>query len=302
VRPQPGIGGAPQPTRAGAAAPGLRAPELLHELRARTASVSPTALEDYLQCAFQYFGRRMLRLTTAPPRPDRRLDFMTQGNIIHQVLRLWYEAPQDVVALFGRVFAEKLEEERIPRGYHVERLRNSMLDDLKAFVADRQWPRQGWHSRLEQSFGFALDDGLEIRGKMDRLDVADDGRAYVFDYKYSTAQSTKGRRESELLLQAPLYFMAAERCFGARPEGMFYIGVKAGVAYHGWSAAGLLDADPLPEDWIETATERTLRAVAEIRGGRVEVAPADAGKCRLCECRDICRVSVRQAQAIAEGA
>jgi ATP-dependent helicase/DNAse subunit B len=281
---------------------GVTAAELIEALRTRTARVSPTSLESYLQCPFQYFGRHTLKLKTRPLRAEKRLDFMTQGGIVHEVLRCWYAEPQDIAALLARIFAEQAEEKRIPRSYRTERLRNLMLDDLKAFAADEEWPRQGWRSRFEEPFAFPLDEGIEISGKIDRLDVAEDGRAYVFDYKYSNAQNTRGRRKSDLLLQAPLYLMAAERCFGARPAGMFYIGLKGGVAYEGWSDQGLLDADPMPENWLEVTAERSRRTVAEIRAGRVEAAPAELEKCRFCECRDVCRVSTRQAEAMVEGA
>jgi len=299
VRPQPR---SPRFLTVAAQGAPIRAAELLEALRTKTASLGPTALEAYLQCPFQYFGRHTLRLKSAPLRPEKRLDFMTQGGIVHEALKLWYAEPQDMAALLDRLFAEAVEEKRIPRGYHTERLRNSMLDDLQAFAADTTWPREGWRARLEEPFSFPLEEGLEIKGKIDRLDVAEDGRAYVFDYKYSNAQNTKGRRESDLLLQAPLYLMAAERCFGARPEGMFYIGLKGSVAYEGWSNEGLVDSPPLPGNWLEAAGETTRRAVGEIRAGRVEPAPADPSKCRFCECRDACRVALRQAEALAEGA
>ena len=288
-------------SRSMAAAAAVDAPELLQVLREKTARMSPTPLESYLQCAFQYFGRYTLRLKTKPPRPERRLDFLTQGSIVHEVLKRWYAEPQDIAGLFARVFAEKVEEAQIPRCYSTERLRNAMLDDLRGFAADDQWQRAGWTSKLEEQFTFALDDGIEIGGKIDRLDIAG-GRAYVFDYKYSNAQNTRGRRNSDLLLQAPLYLMAAERCFGARPAGMFYIGLKGAVAYEGWSEEGLLKAGPMPENWLEITAERTRRAVEEIRSGRVAAAPADPDKCRFCEYRDVCRISAAEAQVLAEGA
>ena len=67
---------------------------------------------------------RFLRLKTAPDRPEERFDFLTQGNIVHEVLAEWWQQPQDVTALFERVFAAHLEEKHIPSGYHTERLRN----------------------------------------------------------------------------------------------------------------------------------------------------------------------------------
>ena len=50
-----------------------------------------------------------------------------------------------------------------------------------------------------------------MSGRIDRLDIAPDGSAYVIDYKYSAAQRVKDKLKNENLLQAPLYLMAAER-------------------------------------------------------------------------------------------
>jgi hypothetical protein len=98
--------------------------------------------------------------------------------------------------------------------------------------------------------------------------------------------------------------MAAERDLGIKPDGVFYVGLKASVEYLGWSRSGILKSLPIPENWLETAERRTLQAMQEIRSGRVEVAPANPAKCRFCDCRDICRVSVTADAAVelAEGA
>jgi ATP-dependent helicase/DNAse subunit B len=281
----------------------IRAPGLLRWLREKTERVSPTALESYLQCPFQYFGGKTLRLKTAPARPEERLDFMTQGSIVHDTLAEWYARPQDIATLFEGIFESALEELRIPPGYHVERLRNAMIEDLRAFAEDARWPRGTFQSQMEQPFEFALKT-VGVRGKIDRLDTAPDGRAYVIDYKYSGPQRTKQRLSDDNLLQAPLYVMAAEKAFGTQPAGMFYVGLKGGVVYAGWSDApvGDLTAEPIPERWLENAEERTLRVVEEIRAGRVEAAPSNPENCRYCDYRDVCRVSLAASLSAAEGA
>ena len=261
----------------------IRVPGLLDALRGKTAKLSPTDLESFLQCPFQYFGRRTLRLQGAPARPEDRLDFLMQGNIVHEVLAAWWAEQGDVAPLFERVFARFVEDERIPFGYHTERLHNAMLDDLRGFAADGQWPRGEFQSRMEERFLFRLDESLAISGKIDRLDTAPDGRAYVIDYKYSGSQSTKEKVKDENLLQAPLYLLAAEEAFGVKAAGMFYVGLKGGVVYAGWKE--------IPEGWLERKKEQTLQVVAEIRAGRVDVAPANPDKCGNCEFRDVCRVA-----------
>ncbi len=273
-----------------AGAPGVRSAGYLGE---KTARVSPTGLESFLQCPFQYFAGRMLRLQGAPPTPAERLDFLTQGQIVHEVLAAWWAERPDIAALFEAVFLRTAEAGHIPISYQTERARFAMLDDLRRFAAKDDWLRADYESHTELEFEFALSDSVSVRGKIDRLDVARDGRAVVIDYKYSNAQRIKAKLENENLLQAPLYLMAAERTFGRTPGSMYYVGVKGGVEYAQWEPAG---------DWIGRTTERTLRVVDDIRGGRIEVAPADVDHCRFCDARDICRIETRQAAAIAEGA
>jgi ATP-dependent helicase/DNAse subunit B len=280
----------------------IHAPALLRVLREKTAKLSPTALESYLRCPFQFFGGRVLRLETVPPRPEDRLDFPTQGSIVHDVLAQWWAEARDVEPLFDHVFEDCLENLRIPRGYHTERLRNAMLDDLRAFTANDPWPRAGFQSRMEERFAFDLGGTVAISGRIDRLDVAADGRAYVIDYKYSAAQRTRDRLKDENLLQAPLYLMAAERAFGLKPAGMFYAGLKGGIEYAGWSEPPLMESQSFPENWLARAAERTLQVVGEIRAGRVEPAPANVQQCRYCDHRDVCRFEARHPAGLAEGA
>jgi len=271
----------------------IRSPALHEALRQKTARLSPTQLESFSQCPFQYFGRYTLRLGPAPPRPEDRLDFLTQGTIIHEVLKAWWAERQDIGALFETVFARYVEERHIPRCYHTQRVRNAMLDDLRSFASSDTWPRAEWESRLEQDFAFAMDASLEITGKIDRLDEAADGSAYVIDYKYSAPQRTEERVKDESLLQAPLYLMAAERRYGVRPAGMFYIGLKSKIVYAGWSNSALMGKPPLPEGFLERARERTLELARQIREGHVTPAPRNPDHCRFCDLRDACRIEVR---------
>ena len=219
----------------------------------------------------------------APARPEERLDFMTQGSIVHDTLAAWYAHPQDIAPLFESVFEAALEEKRIPPGYHVERLRNAMLEDLQAFAQDGRWPRAAFESRTEQEFEFALET-VGVRGKIDRLEWPPGGRAYVIDYKYSAAQRTRtspGRCQPACRRNCTPW--RPRRPSECGPAGMFYVGLKGGVDYAGWSdeAVGDLTAEPIPERWLEDAETRTLRVVEEIRSGRVEAAPSNPENCRL---------------------
>lgn len=274
---------------------------LVEFLRQRTARMSPSRLESYLQCPFQHFAGRTLHLKPPPPRPEERLDFMTQGNIVHQVLADWFREPQPLEPLFERVFAEHRDAKRIPRSFQTERARNEMLDHLRAFLERDEWPRGQFQSRVEQPFEIPLGDCI-LSGKIDRLDEAADGRAFVIDYKYSRKENTRKRLKDENLLQAPLYMMAAERYFGVKATGMFYIGLKGAIEYAGWSEPVMMDSEPLPPDWIAESERKGLRIVEEIRAGRMEVNPANPDHCRFCDAQDVCRIEVGGRAAVAESA
>ena len=286
----------PQPGRQhGAARPPavIASPDLLEALALRHQVFGPTSLESYLQCPFQFLGRYTLRLQAAPARPEQRLDFLTQGTIVHAVLAGLHSDPRPLEETFDGIFARICEKQRVPPGYRTEACRQRMLTDVRALVEDPGWT-QGYEIRTEQRFRYKLGADVEISGRIDRVDVTQNDGAYVIDYKYSGAQNTKSRGTDETLLQPQLYLLAIERSFELRPAGMTYWGLKGGIQRNGWSA-------PFPPGWLQQAVETTLRIAGEVRAGRVEPHPADPGKCRLCELRDVCRF-VTAAPALAEGA
>jgi ATP-dependent helicase/DNAse subunit B len=294
---------APRESAAPAGPAVIRDPGLLAILGEKTARITPSGLDSYLQCPFQYFGGRTLRLKTRPKRPEERLNnnFLLQGEIVHAVLAEWYTQPQEIGPLFQRVFEEFCGEHQIPPGYHTERLRNAMLENLERFATDTQWPRTNFASRMELEFALPLNESVQISGRIDRLDTAPDGRSYVIDYKYSPAKTIEEKKKGDGL-QAPVYILAAEKALGARPAGMFFVGLKGGVQYQGWSEDFLLEAEPLPSEWQAETSQRILRIVEEIRQGRVTPRPANADKCQWCDARDVCRIETQQAAAVAEGA
>jgi len=287
VRPQAGH-------HAGQARPAsvIAAADLLPVLANRHSRFRPTSLESYLQCPFQFFGRYTLQLEAAPPGPAERLDFRAQGTIVHDVLAEIHRDPQPLDEAFDHIFRLQCEELRVPPGYRTEALRQRMLADLRTLVEDPQWAGE-FETRPEQKFRYTLAEDVEISGRIDRMDVTPDGSALVIDYKYSGAQGVKNRAADENLLQPQLYVLAVERLFGLRAAGMFYWGLKGGIQRKGWS-------EPFPPGWREQAIETTLRIAGEIRAGRVEPSPADPGKCRFCDFRDVCRFEAATGE-LAEG-
>jgi ATP-dependent helicase/DNAse subunit B len=257
-------------------------------------------LESWLECPFRYFAGGLLKLQTIPPRPEDRLDYSLQGQIVHEVLAKWLAQSEDIANIFAEVFADACDRKQIPQGYHTERLRAAMLQDLERFAADKQWQRSAFTSRSEKKFQFPLNDSLQISGRIDRIDTDEHGAAYVIDYKYSAVEQVRKKRNGNQL-QGPLYLLAAENQFDVRPAGMFFVALKGGVEYIGWSESGLVGSNPIPPEWSLTP-ERVTQIAAQIRHGRIAPMPADPTTCGFCDSRDICRIEVTQTPSVAEAA
>ena len=267
--------------------PAIAAADLRQAISAKHAAFQPTSLECYLQCPFQFFGRDTLRLRGAPLRPEERLDYRTQGSIVHGVLAELHRDGLPLVETFERVFERVAKRNNLVPGYRTEALRERMLADLRGLVEDPRWSL-GCEVRAEQEFQYNLAGDVEIKGRIDRIDVTPDHEGYVIDYKYSGAQNTKSRATDANLVQPQLYMRALDRNFNLRPKGMSYWGLKGGIQQTDW----------IPYEPAVTI-ETTLRIVAEIRAGSVAPHPANMDKCRLCDFRDVCRF-VAEAPALVE--
>jgi ATP-dependent helicase/nuclease subunit B len=266
-------------------------------LAQRHGTLSASSIETYLQCPFQFFSRKTLRLKERPKAPRDRLDVRLQGTILHHALAEWMKMPLLGSAILEQAFEEECAGAHVLRTYRTEAVRLELLRHFEAFIRDGK-VALGWQSRVEEQFEFSLHGGLGLRGRMDRMDVSPDGRALVIDYKYSAQGKLKERIEQSAAgdaVQAGIYLLAAERAFGLQPAGMLFCHLKKGVNWDGWHAGLGLDVGEnmsaeAVRELANVAEQTVLRVHEEICAGRIAVSPKDKSKCAWCECRDICRV------------
>jgi hypothetical protein len=294
VRPRPR-----EPASAATPAP-IQAPALLAKLAEAHQALSPTAIESFLQCPFQFFAAKTLRLRLRPPAPRDRLDPLLEGSILHRALAEWTAAPLLGVTVFDRVFEEECARRGVPATYRTEAVRLELRRDFENFLENGGLALRGWTPQVEQPFLYALDSTLAIRGRIDRLEQNPAREALLIDYKYSAETKIRERVErsgSGDRVQAGLYLAAAERAFGLAPAGMLFCGLKKDVTWDGWHTAiagleaiGTSCTGEVLRDLIRAAEESAATAHDGIQAGRVAADPADTDKCHWCEFRDICRV------------
>jgi ATP-dependent helicase/DNAse subunit B len=280
----------------------LQDAEVLQHLAVTHRTLSPSSIERFLQCPFQFFADRSLRLRVRPPAPRDRLDMLVQGSIIHAAIAALEEMPLLGAAVFDAEFATEAAKRRIPGGYRTEAVRLEMLRNFTAFLADGR-DALGWPARVEEKFEIALSPELTVRGRIDRLEVGPHREALVIDYKYSVAKTIRDRVKNQDkgdVVQAGLYLFAAVKQFELTPAGMLYCGLRKDVEWDGWHL-------PLPglekigesctverlEELVQAAQQKALDVFASIASGDIAVRPADEKKCVWCDYRDICRVETQ---------
>jgi len=270
----------------------IRSGELLVHINNRVKRFSASGLECYARCPFQFFAGRTLNLESLPDSPEERLSYLVQGNIVHDALKRWTPVRGPVKPHFDEAFEAECKKQHIQHTYRTEALRRNMLANLEKFCDS--FPIYGEAVDLvEKDFDFALLPGVQLRGRIDRVDRTAAGRAIVIDYKYSGQM--KQNVEDPSKLQGVLYTLAAHNEFGLSPKATIFVSVKKDMKPVGWGELPGYDLPPLTQEWLDKGLETAARLAAEIRAGTVQPHPSDTKHCRHCDFRDACRYESAEA-------
>jgi ATP-dependent helicase/DNAse subunit B len=282
------------------ALPLIRRTELIQEeslelLRRRHARLRTTALENFLQCPFQFFGRHSLKLRQPPKPPERRLDLPTQGTLIHDVLAEWQLRDGQIESTLEAHWERLVARLRIPPSYRAEVARLAILRGLRFFVKNSR-RMEGNRIEVERDVRLTI-AGTPIDGRLDRIDFDPRGEAVVYDFKYSGATSLKKRLkkvDEGLAIQGGLY-LAAARAEGIRATAFVYVGLRGDTAYEEFREPERV------EPMVELAVALAGRSIEQILRGEIGVKPADLDSCRYCELRQACRLGVVEQAEVAGG-
>ncbi len=225
----------------------LSDPRVLAELRERRLW-SASGLQAWAGCPVRWFVERLLYAGDLEPDAEP----LARGGLAHAALR-------DVLeGLRRETGSARLTPARVPRAREllhaalerhagerplstaperVPGVRRRLEADLERYLAHAAGGSQDVQESLlepthfELPFGFpeepgglpALDlgEGVEVRGRVDRVDLAPDGAAVVYDYK-GTLAPPPDRWVAERSFQAALYMRAVEALPDVRAVGGFY--------------------------------------------------------------------------------
>lgn len=198
----------------------------------RAARLSVTELDRLRADPFAFYARRILALPSLDP-VDAEPSAAWRGILVHEILELWHRD--------DALVAHKL----VPRAESFLEAAN-VHPLIKALwrprlVAALEWIAQATHTLAEtgrtmidaERSGTFILDGVEIRGKADRIDRMPDGRLVIVDYKTGKPPSAR-QVEAGYALQLGLLGMMAERGGFVGDGGRAAITGKAG-GFEYWS-------------------------------------------------------------------
>ncbi|MCG3181362.1 MAG: ATP-dependent helicase/deoxyribonuclease subunit B [Phycisphaerae bacterium] len=224
--------------------------------RSRRLAGSVTRLESFAACPFQHLAGHGLRLQ---PRERIEMDALQLGRFYHEILRQLFDrlaeggrlrwsdhAPADLRAAVRELVDKARDELDLPRleggavGWLLQQAEEALGDLAEAMAAASSAAPTLAQAAAELTFGtsergalpaltVALGGGvsLALRGKIDRLDLADSGEAFVVDYKTGQRAVDWTGIAHGLSLQLTAYLLAIDQhggklAAGAKPAGAFY--------------------------------------------------------------------------------
>ncbi|MFF0499576.1 RecB family exonuclease [Nocardia aobensis] len=247
----------------------------------RGPALSPSRAIDFKQCPLKYRLRAIDRIPETPGRDAVR------GTVVHAVLESLYglpsgeRVPERAAALvepaWQRLLADRPEIEVVLEQGGLP----PFLDEVSRLVRD--------YYHLENPTGFdpesceslvevRLADGSPLRGYVDRIDIAPDGRLRVVDYK--TGRTPGPDAEQKALFQLKFYALIMYRTRAVVPAQLRLLYLRDGqiLTY-------APDADELVRfERIVSA----LWAAITTAGRDGDFPPRPGWGCKFCEYRSLC--------------
>jgi RecB family exonuclease len=282
---------------------------------------SPSQLETYIACPFQFFCRYVLALEPVVEKDELDEDYTERGSRLHDILENFETTLKQQA---GEADLEQLAAIEVDSLQRQDRAAETDLDSglweiqrqrLIRIIGEYRRQREAYvrdgeiafrPHELELAFGeqgtahpvlelASQGRTLRLRGRIDRIDLAQTSQGSTFrviDYKSGSVPSSSEVKHCEML-QLPLYAMAVQRLlFDQGVATLFDIGY--------WSLREQGFRSIVFEDWRqdqEVLMAHVLALVDDLRRGVFVVHSRDPGCESYCDFRSVCRVrQVRMAE------
>jgi putative RecB family exonuclease len=250
-------------------------------------SLSPSRAGDFMTCPLLY----RLRVIDKIPEPPAAA--AVRGTLVHGALEDLFaldaadRTVDRAVALFEERWRSLQDSDPVSAAVLVSGLAEDATSVAQAVIAPARSLLDTYFtmedpSRLEphareMAVSTDLPDGLTLRGYVDRVDRAPDGRIRLVDYK--TGKSPGAGFESKAMFQMRFYALVWWRMTGDVPTRLQLLYLKDGqsIAY-----------EPEAEELL--ATERKILAIRDAIARAVDdgFSPSPSALCAWCSFHDLC--------------
>ena len=251
-------------------------------VRTRRPGLSPSRANDYMQCPLLFRFRVVDRLPE-PPSPAA-----VRGTLVHAVLERLFDSPTGTRTLdaarallqpcWATIVAERPECADLPDAAD-EDAWFAQAEGLLRTYFTLEDPNRLEPAERELAVSVEV-DGIELRGIIDRVDVAPDGAVRIVDYK--TGRSPGAGYEAGALFQMRFYAAVLRRLRGTVPAMLQLIYLGDGTVLR-----------HVPDDAELASTEAKVRAI----WGGIQASARDASwqprrsaLCSWCAHQSLCPV------------
>jgi putative RecB family exonuclease len=262
-----------------------QAADLLAEQGLRSLSpphhLSPSSMGTFTSCPLAFRFSYLERLPEAPTPPA------CKGTLVHLALQhlMWRPAEERTVEAaledLGRARAELEADLEFSQMELTEEERAQFNGDAEVLVRryfEMEDPTTVQVLGVELRVSATTEDGVIIRGIIDRLELDEDGELVVTDYKTGSAPNEGWEQRS--LAGVHIYSLLCERMFGRRPARVQLLYLST------------------PEKIVTRATDQSLRGV-EVKSNAVmrairaactrhDFRPRASALCAFCSFREFC--------------
>jgi ATP-dependent helicase/nuclease subunit B len=252
--------------------------------------ISATSLEDFFRCPFYYFQKHVLDIEPwEEPEAALSISALDLGSLYHAILEDYYQSQTHPLRTIAEKHFREFEQRGVTGYPTIWEIKKQMIvEELNALIERDRSTSTGWKpSEYEKKFnGIAVAPPVRLRGRIDRIDLSDDGaRARVLDYK--TGKLPRGVRNDSLTcgetLQLPLYILAAQQLLPkltVESASALYCTLRGGYQTITFTRAALENR--------RAELIHLLETVAGMIGRGVFAQYATAEGCRYCRFRPIC--------------
>ena len=246
---------------------------LTHRESGEERPYSPTQIEDYYRCPYRWFTSRRVGYSAL----DGEFDQSALGTLFHDAMARFYamlkeagharvtpDNLSEALEVAEAAFSAQLEESKddVRKRVFVRTMQDEMRveelhDTFISFVGRDATFLPGFTpTYFELSIGGSSDSpityaGVSVRGKVDRIDVDDSGRAVIIDYKlsglstgYGLEQDAEGQAYNKHI-QTDIYALIVQRHFEALGQDIRVVG----SVYRSYTKNTLRGAYEASIDW-----------------------------------------------------